>query len=147
MNPEPAASTPAGALHLQRLLQRWISLAEAALAQIEDSRPESTAAMETLMNEQVRLLEQWHDLERRPTAGPPPSPGEEQARTSMVTLRLAAQQAMALNRRIELAVRSRERFLASRLEALLGAAGMPGIYSSAGSVQRAMTSGAAVIAT
>lgn len=147
MNHDLPAVTPASALQLHELLRRWIRLAEAGLSQIEESRPEAMIGLENLSIEQAGLLEQWHELEQQFSTELQRAQALHQQAESAVELRLAAQQAVAINRRIGLALRSRERFMASRLEALLSAAGTPGIYSSAGSVQRAMTSGGTVIAT
>jgi hypothetical protein len=147
MNHEPAAATHAGILQLNELLHRWVSLAEAGLSQMEKGRPESVAGLENQTIEQAGLLKQWHELEQRFSAELRSKPSLREQAVLLAELRLAAQKAVAINRRIELTLRNRERFVASRLQALLWAAGASDTYSSAGSAQRAAISGGSIIAT
>lgn len=145
MNRDNPATAPDGTAQLLELLHRWIALAETGLSEIEEDGPESIGRLEHLMSKLTGLLEQGQRLQRLCGADPEQTPAMGPPASLAAELRPAAQRALAASRRIELAVRCRERFVASRLAVLLGAAGMPGIYSSAGSVQRATISGGTII--
>ena len=119
------------------LLLEWERLVEHGLKILNADQPD---ALHALAADKSRLLGQWRDL--RIAASAPGANAAAAHRDDWLQhkLRITAERTMALNHRYETALRARELFVVTRLQALCCAAGKFGVYSGAGQVDAVPTS-------
>ncbi len=119
------------------LLLEWEQLVERGLKILNTDRPD---ALQALAADKVRLIALWRELRAacyRLGSGAPVSARDKALQRELHTV---AERAMALNSRYEKALRARELFIVTRLQALCSATGQFGVYSGAGQLNAVTTS-------
>ena len=119
------------------LLLEWEQLVNHGLKILDADRPD---ALQALAADKARLIAHWRELRAasyRLGSGTSASGPDKELQRELHTV---AERAMALNSRYEKALRARELFIVTRLQALCSAAGKFGVYSGAGQINAVTTS-------